>query len=64
MRPSTIITVEGVFKPAHGMPGDAVLLTRNVELLDKALDGYERILSKQAWLAGDHLTLADFFVPP
>ena len=64
MRPSTIITVEGVFKPAHGMPGDDALLTRNVELLDKALDGYERILSKQAWLAGDHLTLADFFVPP
>ena len=46
------------------MPPDESRLVRNVETLDKALDGYERILSTQPWLAGDHLTVVDFFVPP
>lgn len=32
------------------------------EELGAKLDGYERILSKQAYLAGDEITLADLFV--
>ncbi|KAK7058119.1 thioredoxin-like protein [Favolaschia claudopus] len=36
----------------------------NLEILDKKLDAYEAILSKQRYLAGDTLTLADLFHLP
>jgi glutathione S-transferase len=34
------------------------------EAFMKSLDGYERILSKQKYIAGDGLTLADLFHVP
>lgn len=41
---------------------DQKVIAGLAEQLGAKLDGYERILSKQAYLAGDEITLADLFV--
>ncbi|KAJ7649358.1 glutathione S-transferase [Mycena polygramma] len=45
-------------------PFDQAVIDEHVPLLDKKLDGYERILAKHRYLAGDKLTLADLFHLP
>ncbi|KAJ7660886.1 thioredoxin-like protein [Mycena polygramma] len=40
------------------------VIDEHVPILDKKLDGYERILAKHRYIAGDKLTLADLFHLP
>ncbi|KAH7156359.1 glutathione S-transferase [Dactylonectria macrodidyma] len=59
------IAGEAVFKPAMGFgPGDQAVIKTKLDALDTALQGYERILSQQRYLAGDEITLADLFHLP
>lgn len=45
-------------------PPDEVILSQHVNELDDALAVYEKILSKQKYLAGEELTLADLYHLP
>lgn len=60
------IIMDGFFAkfgdPAH-VPNQA-LLAKHAEILEGKLDGYERILSKQKYLAGDNITVVDLFHLP
>jgi glutathione S-transferase len=47
-----------------GGPTDEARVAELVARLENVLAGYERILSKQPYLAGDKLTLADLFHLP
>ncbi|KAL4727839.1 hypothetical protein ACLX1H_004529 [Fusarium chlamydosporum] len=59
------IAWEEVFKRLRGLgPANAAIVKDKLEDLDKSLAGYERILSKQKYLAGDNITLADLFHLP
>ena len=56
------IAWEEVFKPRRGLgPANPDIVKSKLEDLDASLKGYERILSKQKYLAGDSITLADLF---
>ncbi|KAF8055556.1 glutathione S-transferase [Lyophyllum atratum] len=55
---------EKVFKPRHGLTTDQAVLDEHLKKLDAKLDAYDVILSKQKYLAGDELTLADLFHLP
>ncbi|KAG8730452.1 hypothetical protein FRC11_006660 [Ceratobasidium sp. 423] len=62
--PAFILTYERIVVPLkHEKPND-VLIKKSVEALTAKMDGYERILSKQKYLAGDTFTLADLFHLP
>jgi len=56
--------IEKIFKPAVGVAGDDTVASTHFENMSKKLDGYERILTKTKWLAGDEITLADLFHLP
>ncbi|TFK96968.1 glutathione S-transferase [Pterulicium gracile] len=43
---------------------DQASITKQAEILEGKLDGYERILAKQRYLAGDNLTVVDLFHLP
>ncbi|KAG8764095.1 hypothetical protein FRC11_005505 [Ceratobasidium sp. 423] len=59
------LTRERVFvKMMTGQDGDEVLAQKYIDSLNAKMDGYERILSKQKYLAGDNFTLADLFHLP
>ncbi|KAG9042340.1 hypothetical protein FS837_010973 [Tulasnella sp. UAMH 9824] len=58
------IAVEKVFNPMKGIPTDEKRLKSLIDSLNDKLDGYERILSKQKYLAGDELTIADLWHIP
>lgn len=60
---SGLIT-EKVFKKMFGGEANDTFVQKYDEVLQKRLVGYERILSKQQYLAGDKLTLADLFHLP
>ncbi|KAG8910841.1 hypothetical protein FRC02_006984 [Tulasnella sp. 418] len=47
-----------------GLPQDAEAARKMIPLIVDKLDGYERILSKQKYLAGDNVTIADLFHLP
>ncbi|KAJ7657210.1 glutathione S-transferase [Mycena polygramma] len=53
-----------LYKKTLGYPLDQAIVDEQLAALDKKLDGYERILSKHRYLAGDKLTLADLFHLP
>ncbi|KAJ6480557.1 glutathione S-transferase [Mycena vitilis] len=53
-----------LYKKILGYPLDQAIVDEQLAALDKKLDGYERILSKHRYLAGDKLTLADLFHLP
>ncbi|KNG88044.1 glutathione S-transferase PM239X14 [Aspergillus nomiae NRRL 13137] len=54
------ISFEKVFKPRKGLgPTDEARVQVLFSQLTPTLEGYERILSKQKYLAGDQVTLAD-----
>ncbi|KAF8072249.1 glutathione S-transferase [Lyophyllum atratum] len=55
---------EKLFKPYHGLTPDQAVVDEHLKKLDAKLDAYEVILSKQKYLAGDELTLADLFHLP
>ncbi|KAJ4309124.1 hypothetical protein N0V84_011690 [Fusarium piperis] len=62
---TTKITSEKVFKKAQNLgPADEDVVKAKLKDLDTALQGYERILSKQKYLAGDDITVADLFHLP
>ncbi|KAF9530990.1 glutathione S-transferase [Crepidotus variabilis] len=58
------ITKEALLKPKQGLKTDPAVLDGLFKNLDAKLDGYERILSKQKYLAGDEISLADLFHLP
>jgi len=55
---------EKIFKPARGQKASSEFGDILLETLDKKLDVYEKILSKQKYIAGDEFTLADLFHIP
>ncbi|GLB40730.1 putative GST superfamily protein [Lyophyllum shimeji] len=57
--------VEGIYKPRfRGVPTDQAKLQEHLEKLGQKLDVYDVILSRQKYLAGDNITLADLFHLP
>jgi len=56
--------VEKVFKPMRGGTADLPLYEKLIKALDGKLDAYDKILSKQKYLAGDELTQADLYHLP
>ncbi|KAF5365652.1 hypothetical protein D9758_003163 [Tetrapyrgos nigripes] len=58
------ICLEAVVKPTRGGTTDAERVKKYIAILESKLDGYEAILSKQKYLAGDTLTIADLFHLP
>ncbi|KAH7913513.1 glutathione S-transferase [Hygrophoropsis aurantiaca] len=55
---------EKVFKLRRGLQTDEARMADMLASLNAKLDAYEVILGKQAYLAGDNVTLADFFHLP
>ncbi|KAF8204436.1 glutathione S-transferase-like protein, partial [Mycena galopus ATCC 62051] len=51
-------------KPRKGLKTDPAVVAAAIADLDKALEGYDAMLAKQKYLAGDELTLADLFHLP
>ncbi|KIL58123.1 hypothetical protein M378DRAFT_171015 [Amanita muscaria Koide BX008] len=62
--PAFGIFFEKFVKKYIGQETDEVAVEKHRSTLDGKLDGYERILSKQKYIAGDELTLADLFHLP
>ncbi|KAL4250542.1 GST superfamily protein [Abortiporus biennis] len=58
------IAAERVFKPMKGFATDEKVVASYTATLEGKLDAYEKILSKQKYLAGDDVTLADLFHLP
>ncbi|KAI0284822.1 glutathione S-transferase [Russula brevipes] len=55
---------ETLYKKSHGQPIDEESVKELLPVLESKLDVYEAILSKQKYLAGDEVTLADLFHLP
>ncbi|KAG2142274.1 glutathione S-transferase [Suillus bovinus] len=53
------IVAEKVFKPRRGLQPDEARVSELLATLQSKMDAYEVILSKQKYLAGDSVTLAD-----
>ncbi|KDN49179.1 hypothetical protein RSAG8_02532, partial [Rhizoctonia solani AG-8 WAC10335] len=53
------LTVERVFAKMHGRESDEKLAQKYIDNLNAKMDGYERILSKQKYLAGDVSCVSD-----
>ncbi|KAI7771099.1 hypothetical protein LZL87_013898 [Fusarium oxysporum] len=61
----SVIAWEAIFKPMLGYgAGDEAAIKAKIAALDTALAGYEHILSRQSYLVGDEITLADVFHLP
>ncbi|KIJ60368.1 hypothetical protein HYDPIDRAFT_117277 [Hydnomerulius pinastri MD-312] len=58
------VCFEKVFKLRRGLQTDEAALAKHLETLNAKLDAYEVILSKQKYLAGDYVTLADLYHLP
>ncbi|KAF5309772.1 hypothetical protein D9611_013593 [Ephemerocybe angulata] len=56
--------VEKVFKPMFGQTPDDAVVERLLTSLEASLDVYEKILSKQKYVAGNEITLVDIFHLP
>ncbi|KAK7434764.1 hypothetical protein VKT23_020042 [Stygiomarasmius scandens] len=56
---------QAIFNPLfRGLPKDQVQYEEALKTLSLKLDGYEKILSKQKYLAGNEITLIDLFHLP
>jgi glutathione S-transferase len=55
---------EMIFKPMRGMTSDKATFDQLIADLSTRLDVYDQILSKQKYLAGDEITLADLYHLP
>ncbi|KDN46690.1 Glutathione S-transferase, partial [Rhizoctonia solani AG-8 WAC10335] len=62
--PASSLVFEKVFGPMRGLKTNEESVKKYVDTLNAKLDGYERILSKQKYLAGNTFTLADLFHLP
>ncbi|KAL2075178.1 hypothetical protein VTL71DRAFT_120 [Oculimacula yallundae] len=63
--PASSICFEKVFKPMKGLGAtDEEMVKKHAAALEASLAVYDGILAKQAYLAGDELTLADLFHLP
>ncbi|KAJ7643136.1 glutathione transferase [Mycena polygramma] len=58
------IVVELFWNPSNGIPTDSERVKSLVKTMERKLDAYEKILSRQKYLAGDKLSLADLFHLP
>jgi len=58
------LAAEKVFKPMRGVATNEDTVASYTATLDGKLDGYERILAKQQFLAGDKITIVDLFHLP
>jgi len=58
------LAYEKVFKPMRGVQTDEDTVASHIATLDAKLDGYERILAKQKFLAGAKITVVDLFHLP
>ncbi|EJD00514.1 glutathione S-transferase [Fomitiporia mediterranea MF3/22] len=58
------MSIEKYYKPLKGLQGSEERAAEYASILEEKLKGYERILSKQKYLAGDELTLADLIHLP
>ncbi|KAG8921907.1 hypothetical protein FRC01_014755 [Tulasnella sp. 417] len=58
------IVYEKVVNPHKGIPSDEDKFQKSVEALNSKLDGYERMLTKHKYLAGDEITLVDLWHLP
>ncbi|KAJ6498368.1 glutathione S-transferase [Mycena vitilis] len=58
------IALELLLKPTRGMTTDQERVKGLLVTMGAKLDGYEKILSKQKYLAGETLTMADLFHLP
>ncbi|KAJ7192799.1 glutathione S-transferase [Mycena pura] len=55
------VAEETVFKRRQGFPVDQAVVDKVLDEFSAKLDVYESILGKQKYIAGDELTLVDFF---
>nr|P42769.1 RecName: Full=Glutathione S-transferase PM239X14; AltName: Full=GST class-phi [Arabidopsis thaliana]CAA48376.1 glutathione transferase [Arabidopsis thaliana] len=62
--PASSLAYERVFAGMRGLKTNEELAKKYVDTLNAKMDGYERILSKQKYLAGNDFTLADLFHLP
>ncbi|CAE7227501.1 unnamed protein product [Rhizoctonia solani] len=62
--PASSLAYEKVFAGMRGLKTNEELVTKYIDTLNAKLEGYERILSKQKYLAGNTFTLADLFHLP
>ncbi|KAG8990441.1 hypothetical protein FRB94_000308 [Tulasnella sp. JGI-2019a] len=58
------IVTQKTFMPRMGKKTDEEQLKRHVEVLNAKLDAFEKILSKQEYLSGNEIGLADLFTLP
>ncbi|KAF8206105.1 glutathione S-transferase [Mycena galopus ATCC 62051] len=58
------LALELLLKPFRGIPTDQEHVKTLLVTMNSKLDAYEKILSKQKYLAGDTLTIADLFHLP
>jgi len=58
------IAAEKIFKPRYGMEVNEKRAEELIAQLESKLDGYEAILGKQKYLAGNEVTLADLYHLP
>jgi glutathione S-transferase len=56
--------LEAFFPPLRGIPVDEARVAKLTAAMKDKIVGYERILSKQRYLAGEQVTLADLFHLP
>ncbi|KAG8685040.1 hypothetical protein FRC11_011209 [Ceratobasidium sp. 423] len=62
--PASSLAFEKVFAPMRNLKTNEELVKKYNDTLNAKMDGYERILSKQKYLAGNTFTLADLFHLP
>ncbi|KAF7378141.1 Glutathione S-transferase [Mycena sanguinolenta] len=58
------LAFELLLKPSRGMKPDEARVKELLVTMNSKLDAYDKILSKQKYLAGDTLTIADLFHLP
>ncbi|KAH6890851.1 glutathione S-transferase [Coprinopsis sp. MPI-PUGE-AT-0042] len=61
---AAVAVFDKIFRPFFGMPADIPSFEAQIKKLEGKLDVYDKILSKQKYLAGEDLTLADLFHLP
>jgi len=62
--PASGIATQKFFNPRFGHPVNEALLKSHENQLERKLDGFERLLKKQKYIAGDHLTVVDLYFLP
>ncbi|KAG6908614.1 hypothetical protein DXG01_004017 [Tephrocybe rancida] len=62
--PASAAVYENIIKRYYGGVPDPAIFEAHIQKLDGKLDAYEKILSRQKYVAGDEITLADLFHLP